>query len=185
MFCITLRKVDEPHRGNGYLAPRLSAALPGGLRLRDAYVDEQRVVIYVEADVDAHADVLIDHFIARLGLELLAKHDVDALPIHSTSGDAALASPVELADIRRAELIETATTSIDGRTIVATVRHKPHEQIDRVDVKEQDETVEVTVWVGCRADEPRRHYATFGEQFSTVPFVLNDPLGTRRIIDGH
>lgn len=184
MFCITVRHDSEPHLDVERLASRLRDAVPAGLHLTNAYVDAERLLVYVEPENDGDPQFLVEQFTQRLGLALCGIARVYAVPVDGDSPATSPASPVELADVRPAEMIEAAATSADGRTVTATVRYKPHEQIDHIDVKERDDAVELTVWVGSRPDDARRFYVTIGEAFGAVSFVLDEPLGTRPVVDG-
>jgi hypothetical protein len=183
MLRITVRHDREAQLDLEDLASRVRDAVSIGLHLKDAYVDAHHLVFYVEPDSGAPAEMLIEQFIQRLGFEPSDTVPVDAVPIAHDGFDAAIRLADDLTDLRPAELVETSAAPSDDRTISATVRHKPHERVDHVDVKERNDIVEITAWVGSPRDDPRRHYVTIGEALSTITVELEQPLATRRVVD--
>jgi hypothetical protein len=181
-FRITARHNSEYLDAHSW-ATRVRDATPAGLEISHAYIDREQLVVYVEAG--SQAEDLVAQFADRLGLGWCASRPVDPLPLVATSSTVASSPQLLLVGVRRTDLLEATTVSQDGRVLQLTVRHKPHEQIDHVDVKEKKDAVEITAWVGSPPDDDRRHYATLGEAFSTSTIVLERPLGTRRIVEGH
>jgi hypothetical protein len=179
MIRITVPHDTDEHLDAERWAQRVRDAAPIGLQLSRAYVDARNLVVYIEADIDT---AVIEQFVDRLGFGPCTKVDVILLPI----GDVSVVptpSSRELVDVHPSELIEATTVSEDGREVLLNVRHKPYEQIDHVDVKETENTVELTVWVGSANEDARRHYVTFQVAFSTAEVVLERPLASRQIVD--
>jgi hypothetical protein len=179
VFRLTFARADDQQPGDTAWTVRVAHAAPMGLRLEAAYIDAANLVVYVDADADA--EVLIARFADRLGLGSGSACRVQPLRVRDALG---MTGPTarELVGLRRAEVVD-ATVASDSRTLSLKVRHKPYEVVDRVEAKESDDFVEVTVWVGSAHDDARRHYVTLEEAFSVATTVLDQPLGTRRVID--
>jgi hypothetical protein len=158
----------------------LDSATPAGLVVSAAYLDERSLVVYV--DVDADAQFLIAGFIDRVDLGPCSTTRVDVLALGRDGWHTAAVAETGLAGLRPAELVGVAVAG-DDRSLTARVRHKPYERIDRVDVKETVDTVELTVWVGAPPGDGRRDYVTLRDAFSSVTIDLEQPLATRRVVE--
>lgn len=184
MFRLKFRRDPDANDDVAVWSMRVQDAAPMGLRVAAAYVDAANLVAYVEGDTDD--DVLISRFADRLALGPCSVCAVEALRVVADDAQTTpiASAPNELRSLHPAELLRVSVAP-DGHTLSVKVRHKPYEQIDRVDAKETDDTVELTVWVGSSADDARRRYVTLAEAFSTATVVLDQPLGTRSVVEPH
>jgi hypothetical protein len=151
------------------------------MRVVAAFLDHKRLDIYFETEVDADVDAGIDQIAATLGLDDYRASSVVPLPVEPEVSPVAVAPKRQLASLRRGNIVDVGV-SADGRTLTVRVRHKLHEQVDRVVAKETAERVDVSAWVGTPPDDPRGDYATLADAFSTARAELAQPVGTRRII---
>jgi hypothetical protein len=179
MLRLTIRH-DDGSADASQWAARLRDATRNDMRVVAAFLDRKRLDIFFQPDVDTNVDAAIDRIVAKLGVSDYRASRVVELSVDTADTQIAAVATSRLTSIHRGRIVGV-TASPDGCKLSVKVRHKQHEIVDRLETAETENLVEVAVWVGVDADDPRVDYATFADSFTTVTAELDQPVGTRRI----
>ncbi len=172
-------------------ARELRSAAPVGVLIYADFLEAKTVEAYIEIDDDVDIHAVSDLIAQRLGFNEYEVAAVERLGVPAVQARPAPARPPErsvpaerdgdrgrLLHVHPAAITRVLVRQPDERELNVQVRHRQHETIDGVAVKESDDAVEIEVSVGTLEPDTRVSLAV---SFSWIATSLARPLAGRRI----
>jgi hypothetical protein len=190
MFRVSFHLTDS-HRPARDWGRKLRRAAPAGVLIVADFLDAKTVEAFIEIDEDTDIRSVTDVIAQRLGLDEYEVTQVERLgnpatEVPSAPGharDDAVPSVDDggprLLHVHQGAITRAFVHQPDERALSVQVRHRRHETIEALAVRETDQAVEIQVTVGTIERDP---HVSVGFTFSWIRADLHRPLGGRRII---
>jgi hypothetical protein len=189
MFRVSFHLTDGARQARDW-GRELRRAVPAGVLIVADFLDAKTVEAFVEIDEDSDIRAVTDLIAQRLGLD-----EYEVTPVQRLGSPATEVPPVpehargspmpsvaddpRLLHVHPGAITRVLVHQPDERALSVQVRHRRHETIEAIAVRETAEVVEIQVTVGTPEPDP---HVSLGVSFSWVDTGLRRPLGGRRIV---